>query len=202
MRRAWPILLAVVVAGCHEPVKRVQHDTPFPASIALLPMNNFANNVRGPHLIRKLVEMRLIGAGFDSMDLREIDRRLDGIGITDGGQLGAVQPQKLGEVLGVQGLLYGEVLQFGYTNLGVFNKRVVEVHLVLVETATGRKLWEATRKETTSKVGLNADTIKENLVTGLVEKYAETILKNPLRPEAETVVQSLMRDLNRTKRSW
>jgi hypothetical protein len=165
-------------------------------------MNNFANNVQGPHLVRKLVEMRLRGSGFDSMDLKEIDRRLDGLGITDGGQLGAVQPQKLGETLGVQALLYGEVLQFGYTNLGVYNRRVVEVRLVLVEAASGRKLWEGTKKETTSKVGLNADAIKENLVVGLVEKYAETILKNPLRPEAETVVQMLVRDLNRTRRDW
>ena len=145
---------------------------------------------------------RVIAGAARAIAAEAPDRRLDGIGITDGGQLGAVQPQKLGEVLGVQALLYGELLQFGYTNLGVFNKRVVEVHLVLVEAATGRKLWEGTKKETTSKVGLNADAIKENLVTGLVEKYAETLLRNPLRPEAETVVQSLMRSLNQTKRNW
>jgi hypothetical protein len=201
MKRLW-LLLVLLAAGCTEPAPRVTHAGPFPGRIVLMPLNNHSNNMLGPLLVRKLLELHLAGSGYNPMGAKDVDTRLNSIGITDGGQLGAIPPAKVGEVMGADGILYGELLQFGYTNLGVYNKRIVEVRLFLVQASTGLTIWDSTRKGTTTKIGLDADAIKENFVVGLVEKYAETILRNPLRPEAETAVQALVKDLNRARNNW
>jgi len=203
MRRALWITALAAVAGCTHSVQRVYpHEGPFPASLALLPLNNLSNNLQAPILVRKLLEARLRGAGFITTEAKAVDELLKGVGVTDGGQLAAVQPGKLGEVLGAQALLYGEVAKFGYTTLGVYNRRIVEVHLILVDAVTGQKWWESTRADSHTAVGLDRDEIRRNLAVGLVEKYAETILKSPLRPEAEAVSEALLQDLVRVRQAW
>jgi hypothetical protein len=195
------VALALTLGACASPVPKPPRPGPFPARVALLPLNNHSNNLAGPVLIRHLIQGRLLGGRYNPPPEIEVDRKLKEIGITDGGQLGAVPPAKLAEVLGVDGLLMGDVLAFDRQTLGVMNKRKVEVSLRLVDAA-GRTLWTATRKETTSKIGLTKDAIAENLAGGLTEKLIENALRNPLRPESEQVVHSLMKDLNRTRSAW
>ncbi len=199
-RAAAAILLVGAIAGCAAkgPVKP---KPPLPRVIALLPMANHSNSMLGPVLARNLLETRLIGSGYDITDPAKTDAGLKTIGITDGGQLRSATPQKLGQVLNVDGLLYGELLEFKYTNIGVFSKRSVEIKLTLVDAKTGEKLWEASKRESSSKTGFSKDAIKENLARGLGTQLLETALKSPLRPETETVTQSLVKALNKERKS-
>ncbi len=205
MRRvALAALLPLCVAGCPDmaPVKHVAHARPFPRTIAVLPLANAAVNMQGPILVRKLLEMYLMGAQYNYPEDKTVDTALRGIGITDGGQLGSVTPAKLGATLKVDGLLYGEIVRFKYTNLGFLSKREVEVHLKLVDAGTGEVIFEKARDEVHSKAALSVDAMKENLVVGLGTKLIETAMKSPLRPESETVCQGLIRDLNLVRKNW
>ena len=192
----------LALAGCAAPPARIAHPKPFPARVALLPLANHSNSLAGPQLIRQLIHMRLTGGLYRPMSVDEVDRRLRELGVTDGGQLGAIPPARLGEALQADGLLIGEVLAFDRQTLGVMNKRAVEVRLRLVDPATGATLWEATRRQANSKVGLSQDAIAENLAGGIAEKLVENVMHNPLRPESEDVVQSLMKELNTARKYW
>ena len=49
--------------------------------------------------------------------------------------------QKLGEALGVEGVLYGTLMDFDETTTGVINVKKVRGKFKLVNTATGQAMW-------------------------------------------------------------
>lgn len=195
-------LTAMLMSACATNQPRVRHAKPFPESVALLPMDNHSNSLIGPVLLRTLLEDLMAGSSFDVQDTKQTDATLQKEGITDGGQLRSMTPEKLGKLLGVDGLIYGELLDFNYTNIGVMSKRAVKARLYIVDPATGETLWDATKVEANSKMAFTADAMKENLAVGLGTKLIETALKSPLRPETEVVARELLGDLGRTKRNW
>ena len=195
-------VLALYLAGCPSPEVRVRHAKPFPDTVALLPMDNHSNSLIGPVLLRKLIEDLMAGSSVDVQDTKETDAILRKAGITEGGQLRSIPPEQLGKLLGVEGLIYGELLDFNYTNIGVISKRSVKARLFIIDPATGEKLWDATKQEANSRTAFSADGMKENLAVGLGTKLVETAMQSPLRPETETVARELLGDLRRAKKSW
>src|ERR1043166_4538102 len=195
-RTAW-LLLLLAYAGCasHQ-VKKVHRTTPFPARVVLLPLSNASNSLQGPILIRHLLESRLTGGGYNPLPSPQVDEKLKAIGITDGGQLPSVSATRLCDTVGADAVLMGDLMNFKYTNIGVYAKRAVQVHLKLVAAGSGEVLWESTREDSSTKLGLNGEAIRENLVVGMATKLVETALKSPLRPESESVCSALFRDLN------
>jgi hypothetical protein len=80
---------------------------------------------------------------YNVKDVKETDQILrDQMGINLGGQLDLTTPQKLGEVLGVEGVLYGTLMDFDETNTGVLDVRKVRAAFRLVSTGTGLAVWE------------------------------------------------------------
>jgi hypothetical protein len=198
-----PALAVLSLYGCAETTAPVvRHARPFPQTAALLPFANDSNSVIGPVLIRKLLEDYLSGSSLDVQDTAETDSRLRTIGITDAGQFRATSNQKMGELLEVEVLFYGELIDFSYTNVGVLSKRSVKFRLAMVDAKTGEKLWESERASVNSKAGLSADSIKDNFASGLGTKLVEKAMGSPLRPESEDVVHELLRDLTRAKQGW
>lgn len=75
-------------------------------------------------------------------DLKETDQILrDRMGITLGGQLDMTTPQKVGETLGVEGVLYGTLMDFDEITTGVINVKKVRGKFKLVNTMTGQTVW-------------------------------------------------------------
>lgn len=189
---------ALALAACAAPPV-AKLDRPFPSQIALLPMNNMSLDMQGPVVVRSLLETYLAAAGIDVLDTQVVDAKLAGLGISDGGQLRAVEPRKLRESLMVDGLLYGELTEFKDQNIGVYHNRTVEARLWLVDAKTGDKLWEATKRKAGSKAGLDKKAAMTNLATGYGQKMQENIEGNPLYEESEDVARQLVRDLNRLR---
>lgn len=195
---------ALLLAGCAAPAAapKASHASPFPEKIALLPLDNQSTDLRGPELVRELLKDSLDLANFDLADNAEVDEKLKSVGISEGGQLNAVTPQKLGELLGVDALVYGDLTEFKNANVGVYSNRTVEAELKLVDAKTGEKLWEATKRKANSKLGLSKDSALGNLKAGYAEKALESVMNNPLRPEAEEAVRLLVKDLVKARRNW
>ncbi len=111
--------------------------------VALLPLKNDTSDVDGPELMRKKMSDMLYEHAYVVMDTRESDQILrDRMGITLGGQLDMTTAQKLGEELGVQGVLYGTLMDFGETTTGFYNVRKVRATFKLVNTVTGQPVWQ------------------------------------------------------------
>lgn len=111
--------------------------------VAVLPMTNNTNDVDGPQLVRQKMADALVRRSYAVMEIKEADQLLrDRLGISLGGQLDLTTAQKLGEVLGVEGVLYGTLMDFDETTTGAYNVRKVRAKFKLVNTLTGQTEWE------------------------------------------------------------
>src|ERR1700690_63497 len=116
--------------------------------VAVLPMDNESNDLDGPTFVRKLMQDNLAARGFRVLPLAEIDAQLKVQGFTDGGQLRATTPQKIGEWTGADTLLYSTLENFDYINVGIYAQRRVKILAKLVSAKTGAKFWEVEREGT------------------------------------------------------
>lgn len=146
MRKKLVIFLAAamaVLAACAVPVRKYYPNYSNPVySVAVLPFYNATNDVEGPKMIREEFFKRMQDRHYLTTPIKEVDGiLLDQMGITLGSQLEMTTPQQLGEVLGVDGVLYGYVLNFDDITTGVYNVKKVRAGFKLVDTRTGMVVW-------------------------------------------------------------
>jgi len=139
------LAIVTVLAACatHPRVPRY-YDASNPLKrVAVLPMKNDTDDVDGPNVVRKKMIETLESRSYIVKDVNESDQILrDQMGINLGGQLDMTTPQKIAETLGVEGLLYGTLMDFDETTTGVLDVRKVRAKFKLVNAATGQAMWE------------------------------------------------------------
>lgn len=148
------ILLFPLSSCTTLPERRVKPDY----TVAVLPLYNATADLDGPVLVRRVFNDK-IRKYYKTMPLKDVDRLLrDQMGITLGGQLEMTTPQKLGEVLGVDAVIYGYLLNFDDITAVVYNARKVRAGFKLVDAKTGQTLW-ARGQGVRSFVGLGEPTV-------------------------------------------
>jgi hypothetical protein len=135
--------LAVITGACVLPHPPLPTDVSNPLKrVAILPMRNDTADVDGPEVMRKKMAEALEHHSYVVKDIKETDQILrDRMGITLGGQLDMTTAKKLGEALGVEGVLYGTLLDFDETTAGVIAVKKVRGQFKLVNTATNQSFW-------------------------------------------------------------
>ncbi len=156
--------------------------------IALLPFENYSNDVSAPDLLRGEISKRFALRGYAPLGTAETDEKLRAMGITDGGQLPSVKPADIGKALEVDLLCYGSLEDFTFQNLGFVIRKSVRLRLKIVSAATGETLFEAAGKGRDIKVFLDRDEATAAFVVYSVEKLAQNMLKHPLRAESEKAI--------------
>ncbi len=139
--------------GCVAPRHPPRYfDTNNPVrNVALLPMKNDTSDVDGPNVVRKKMAAMLEERAYLVKDMKETDQLLrDRMGINLGGQLDMTTAEKIGEVLGVEGVLYGTLMDFDETTTGIYNVKKVRATFKLVNTMTGQATW-------TGKLGVKSE---------------------------------------------
>jgi len=111
-------IAALTWAGCASNPVYLSKTFVHPQRVAVLPMSNETNDLDAAAYIRQLIFNRLNSRGIPLVPLAEVDAKLKVQGFTDGGQLRATTPQKLGEWIGADGLFYGTIEDFEYVNVG------------------------------------------------------------------------------------
>lgn len=151
------ILLFFILNSCATtPQREVKINPDY--TVAVLPLYNATNDVDGPGMVRRIFNEK-IQIYYKTKPLDEVDRILkDELGITLGKQLDIITPQRLGEVLGVDGVIYGYLLNFDDVTSVVYNARKVRTGFRLVDAKTGQTLW-ARGQGVRSFVGLGAPTV-------------------------------------------
>lgn len=187
--------LVMVLQGCAVKPKYLAGDYAAPQTIAVLPMNNQTNDMDGPEVVRKMMFDFLPQRGYHSIPLERIDTVLRENGITDGGQLRSMSHEKLGTILGVDGLIYGELIEFGDMNIGFYQKKVVKANFKMVEAATGNPLWEDERTASTKEFAFSADAAKKAFAKGLAKKVLGKVLNIHLKAEATKCVRQIVSTL-------
>lgn len=200
MRSAALAPLAAALAACApRAVRYAAPDLPsrLPTAVAVLPFDNESVSLKGPELVRRLTAEALAARGFASPEAASVDEALARLGVTDGGQLRALDPKKLGEAVGAPALLYGTLEEFTYQNVGFVRRRAVRVALMLVEAATGERLYEGVGADSRGRAALDKKAAGRNFVDGVVEQAVETALGTPLLLESRLAVDEALTGLPR-----
>ncbi len=132
------------LTACAIPHPPLPYDANNPLKrVAVLPLKNDTNDVDGPEILRKKMIKALERRSYVVRDVKETDQILrDRVGITLGGQLDMATAQELGKTLGVEGLLYGTLMDFDEMTTGAINVRKVRGKFRLVNALTGQTMWE------------------------------------------------------------
>ncbi len=145
--RVWMLLFLVLffLAGCAgipsigptadptNPIKR----------LAILPLQNDTTDVEAPNFVREKLVPAFQRRFYTVQPLTETDQILrDELGITLGGQLSMASVSELREVLQVEGLLFGTLMDYGEVTTGLVNMRKVRGKFRIVETDTDMVFWE------------------------------------------------------------
>ncbi|MDD5772761.1 MAG: DUF799 family lipoprotein [bacterium] len=184
------ILFAVIIIGlscAHVP----RNDPTNPIrTVAVLPMVNNTSDMDGPELVRKGFNKLVKNRYYEVMGIPQIDEILrDRMGITLGGQLSLTNAQKLGEELGVDGVVFGELLDFNYTITGFYNSKIVRAKFKLVSTKTGNTVWEREEKVQRSEVSFTSKNALEAFKGNLESKMFSKIVRvSPLQDETNELI--------------
>ena len=200
VQRLLAVMLPLLLSGCAGPeaylVSPALQAVP-DGRIALLPFENYSNDVSAPGLLREEISKRFALSGYAALETAETDGKLWTMGITDGGQLPAVKPADIGRALGVDLLCYGSLEDFTFQNLGFVIRKSVRLRLKIVSAGTGETLFEAAGKGRDIKVFLNKDDATAAFVLYSAQKLFENMLKHPLRAESEKAMDRVFARLPR-----
>lgn len=161
---------------------------PLVETVAILPFDNSSNDINAADILQKKVYLALKPSPYQVRRIHETNEILKSNGITDGGQLPALDPKLIAKDLNVQALIYGHVESFGYVNIGFYTERKVTLSLWMVNGTTGEKMWENTKSAATRNFALDAKQAKENLVGGLTAQVVDKTMKMPLEDESNKAV--------------
>jgi len=136
------LLTFIVFYGCITIPERKFDPSVCTKTVAVLPLKNNTTDVTGSDMVRKRMIKALKRRYYNVKPLKEVDKILrDQMGITLGGQLETASAKTLGEVLQVQHVVFGTLIDFGEINTGVYNVRKVRAKFKLVNTETEDTAW-------------------------------------------------------------
>ncbi|OGR68383.1 MAG: hypothetical protein A2081_02210 [Elusimicrobia bacterium GWC2_61_19] len=165
--------------------------------VAVLPFDNQSTDIGAPDVMRKLAEEGFAKRGYQPLPAEEVDAKLASLGVSEGGQLPGVKPEALGQALGVDLLVYGDVEDFTFQNLGYLIRKAVVLRVKVVSAGTSETLYEGSGSGKDIKVFFNSDQAKAAFVEQLAVKLVQNILKTPLKKEAETAADKALGSLPR-----
>ncbi len=157
--------------GAHHSVAPDYKDRA-PRSIAVLPVLNETVNLNAPVVFRPILLNKLSLKGYETPPLAFIDGRLREKGIHEAGQVNSLAPQQLGNLLGVDALLYAYVTEFSTTYLLAYASMTVGARFELKDAKTGEKLWESAHQVKESKLGLDQKSMGDTLQFAAGQSYA------------------------------
>jgi len=104
---------------------------------------------------------------FDHVKISRIDRTLRKEGLDTWDSMKSVPPQRWGELLGAEAVVFGEVTHFDYYYAFLYSQLAVGFSLEMIDTRTGETLWRVNDARRDHTVRIVYDPIA--LVVGLFQ---------------------------------
>jgi len=179
-----------------------------PQQIAILPTVNQTTDVLGGLVFRyMLYEALLERYPAKFVTIETVDTLLNEEGITDGGQLAAVENNELFQILDADGLLFIELTACDYKTLGVSETRRVGARFALIGMHADT-LWQFEHEVDEGKSVFDTFfQILDNPEKGLKDTAGDLgkqlavkgakmwILDHPLKPEMDAVIEETLDSL-------
>lgn len=163
-----------------------------PSTAAALPILNETLDLDAPEIFRPYVHQALYGKGYSGPTPEEIDALLLTKDIREAGQVNSLTSAELGELLGVDAIVYSTVLDWSTTYLGVYASITVSARFEMVEAATGTRLWV---DEDTQVERVVANVFNQRRLAEEAAKVAAYAALRAYEPFAERVVMNSFQSL-------
>ncbi len=141
-------LFAVYLAGCSsldtikEPGGELPTDDQLPYKVAVLPFVNDTSNPEAAVIVRKMFYNFFSSLNYLDIEPSLIDEKLKHVDIYQKIASGiTVSPQKLGQILGVDAIIFGEVLSLGKTYAVLYSDTEASLSARMVSCYTGKTIW-------------------------------------------------------------
>ncbi|MBI5904819.1 MAG: DUF799 family lipoprotein [Deltaproteobacteria bacterium] len=179
----------LVSAGCgrHREVRPAPAPAAMPAGpkVAVAPLENQSNDLSASDIVRDAFVEGVSRRGYAVVPVAESDKALrEALGISYGGQLPTATPQEVCAALGVEGVFYGEVLEFSKTTTGIYNSVTAAASFKLYRK-DGTLAWQGGDRQ------VHRDTPRGGSAAGLgaeiIGRAVGNLLLNPMTPYARRV---------------
>ena len=125
------------------PVPEISPKEELPHKVAILPFVNKSSTPEGGQIVRKMFYNFFGSLNYLDMEPFIIDDNLQGTDLYRKITAGeTVSPQKLGRALGVDAVIFGEVISLGKTYALVYTDNQAGLRAKMVSCNTGKVLWE------------------------------------------------------------
>jgi len=196
------ILIFFLACAGNRPVSALHPDfyQRRPNLIAVLPMDNMSVDLDATPLVRPIVYQRLIYQGYRCLPLDQLDQKLKDNGAMISHDVYMFTPRELGNLLGVDALVYGTVTEFNKHYAFLYSDIIVGLSLEMVDARTGETLWKS---EETSTQNTLLDSLflaarfrqPEQSLAAVLAYNAAFALLSQYRPYAEEAVRGALESL-------
>ena len=213
MKAVWIRLIIIgtgllALTSCGPRAKFVEKDYAPPELTAIMPAVNNSTDVEGGIVFRNLIykHFEATKPGYHILSREETDSLLNEAGITDGGQLEAVENEELMKILNVDGLFFITIEEMKYQTLGISSTRKVKANLKLLKG--GHLIWEDDREVDHGKSALGTIVSALNDPVGTLQDSGEDLawqlaakgvkawlLDHELKPEMLEVINTSFQTL-------
>ena len=112
-----------------------------PLSVAVLPFWDRSKSKLGFEPVRRGFYNHFSSLPFKDMEITKVNDLLAKSDLTDPEQINKLSPQKLGEILGVDAVIYGEISNFDKLFAVIYSQVSVGAEVKMYETKRGQFLW-------------------------------------------------------------
>ncbi len=130
-----------------------------PFRVAILPFENTTVNDQAYKIVRRTFYNHFASKRYKDIELFEIDQILKDQKIYDNNKFADQASNNLGHMLQADGLVYGKIIGYDRTFLGIYSQVSVELEVRLVNAASGQVIWKAQHKTTTHEGSVPLDPI-------------------------------------------
>ena len=179
--------ITIILAACgsmeilEKPEPEVSEDIQLPQKVAILPFANHTSNPEAAIIVRKMFYNFFSSLNYLDLEPSFVDEKLKKKDfyqkITSGD---VVSPQQLGRILGVDAIVFGEVLSLGKVYAVLYSDTQASLRARLVSCYSGQTIWqlEYTAHLRSGEVPLS--------ITGL----AAALVKTAISHQRATVMQA------------
>ncbi len=130
-----------------------------PLSVAVLPFIDLSGSKEGAKAMRLGFYNHFSSLPFKDMELFKVDDLLTRAGLTDPQAVRSTTPQKLGEILGVDAVITGDVSDFDKYFAVLYSQVAVGAEIKMYDTKTGRLLWNGKHKVRKHEGGVSTNPV-------------------------------------------
>ena len=109
--------------------------------IAILPFGNRTDHHDLPELVRSAFYSHFSPLPYRDVEMNTIDATLTSLEKCEGKPYQALSSQRLGELLGCQALVYGDVTKFTRIYAGLYSQVGIGAEIKMIEVSEGRTVW-------------------------------------------------------------